>query len=111
MRFKTKRNYNHEYYQLSLRFKIKHSYNKWYKKLLSWIVGIALQNQAQLQRISHYVAKLQSWNCATKLSTVTTFEHELNEQGLLELRFKIKHGYNHCTFVLSITIVGITLQN
>ncbi len=58
--------------ELELRYKIKHGYNKWYKKLLSWIVGIALQNQARLQLCHNTKSFLVSWNCASKSSTVTT---------------------------------------
>lgn len=80
--------------ELELRYKIKHGYNKWYKKLLSWIVGIALQNQAQLQPIKECHKSTESWNCASKLSTVTTMMVLFVELRVLELHSKIKHGYN-----------------
>ncbi len=58
------------------------------------IVGIALQNQARLQLKQKRLTHLSSWNCASKSSTVTTSTSQEWFQTELELRFKIKHGYN-----------------
>ena len=51
------------------------------------------------------------WNCASKSSTVTTFECRLAPLRELELHFKIKHSYNDTQQVLFASAVGITLQN
>ena len=79
---------------LELRFKIKHGYNSLMYKVTMILVGIALQNQARLQRSILLASFALSWNCASKSSTVTTEEGILTLHSRLELRFKIKHGYN-----------------
>ncbi|WP_416404148.1 hypothetical protein [Empedobacter falsenii] len=79
---------------MELRFKIKHSYNCQRGFIFNNKVGIALQNQARLQRIEVYGRPVGCWNCASKSSTVTTQDAYNEVVILLELRFKIKHGYN-----------------
>jgi len=79
---------------LELRFKIKHGYNGSTYFDLDSGVGIALQNQARLQ-LQHFASeRTLSWNCASKSSTVTTRNKLYIIPISLELRFKIKHGYN-----------------
>lgn len=74
-------------------------------------VGITLQNQAQLQlKRKIYIPRL-GWNCASKLNTVTTISSFLTTTLELELRYKIKHGYNKWYKKLLSWIVGIALQN
>ncbi len=74
-------------------------------------VGIALQNQARLQLDPATMVWSFRWNCASKSSTVTTPFIEILPQYQLELRFKIKHGYNIRSKYSNKIRVGIALQN
>jgi len=96
---------------LELRFKIKHSYNCQRGFIFNNKVGIALQNQARLQRIEVYGRPVGCWNCASKSSTVTTLNCAFKNSPALELRFKIKHGYNTSAWTYFTMQVGIALQN
>ena len=74
-------------------------------------VGIALQNQARLQLPDVQGDYDSGWNCASKSSTVTTNLRFDTLNIVLELRFKIKHGYNGNWAIRIASAVGIALQN
>ncbi|WP_420836351.1 hypothetical protein [Algoriella xinjiangensis] len=82
---------------MELRFKIKHSYNTVINIKGKPCVGIAFQNQAQLQPIEEYREIEKSWICASKSSKVTTSLHEALLKEQLVLRCKIKRTYKNKT--------------
>ena len=96
---------------LELHFKIKHGYNNKFTERRHCRIGIALQNYAQLQHQNHQFINYESWNYASKASSVTTYIVSSARKLTLKLHFKIKHSYNNSVKRVNDSVVGIALQN